>query len=538
MPVIDARRHPGGPNEADVCIVGAGAAGITLAHEFIGSKLKVVLVESGDFTFRHRPQFLYMGENIGLPNYSIAKSRFRTFGGSTTRWGGQCRPFDRIDFEQRDWMPGSGWPFDRGHLDPFYARAPRVCNLLDYEYDPNYWRHIANGPLPIDVSALETRIYHFSRSRDFGVTYREPLSKAPNIDVWLNANAVEIETEGSGGRVTAIRARTFNGREIRFSAGAHVIACGGIENARLMLASNKVERGGVGNRNDLVGRFFADHPYFVPGYFEPAEPRYDRNFHIIEDYDRLAEDQGVHAAFGLTERQLREEQLNGAAIYFIRRPDYKVRAEYFSDGGRSFNQLADVLRHSDLPDGHSFQHIRTALSGFRDVAKTLGRQIAHAVKPVSRLSVRTVIETSPHRDSRVTLGPKKDRLGLPRVQVDWRINADDQRGLERLLDVMRVELPRSGSGHLVEDLSRLDNGWPNSMVGGKHHIGTTRIHTDAKQGVVDEHCRVHGVSNLYMAGSSVFPTASYANPTLTIVALAVRLADRLKALPPNGGRLA
>jgi len=529
LPFIDARRLDDGLIEADVCIVGAGAAGIAIARELEGSRLKVALVESGGIGFRHRPQFLYRGDNVGLPNFATAKSRLRTFGGSTTRWGGQCRPFDPIDFEARPWMRHSGWPFGREHLGPYYARASTVCHLERYDYETARWFAETNGPMPVSGDALETRIYQFSQSRDFGIAYREQLTRAANVNVYLNANIVEIETDTSGNNVTALRAQTFNGKELRFAARAHVLACGGIENARLLLASNRVEASGVGNRHDLVGRFFADHPYFLPGYLEPAEPRFASSLYVIEDYERAGREQRAHAAFGLSERQQREEQLNGASVYLVRRADYKVRAEYFSTGGRSFNMLVDVLRHRDLPDGRMSMHLRNTLGAAGDIATTIGRQITQQVRPQPRPGLRATIETSPNPDSRVTLGHAKDRFGLPRVRVDWRINRDDQRGLERLLATMRAELPRQGIGRLVEDFTRDAGGWPMSMVGGKHHIGTTRMHVDPKQGVVDPDCRVHGLANLFVAGSSVFPTAGYANPTLTIVALALRLADRLKA---------
>ncbi len=528
MPFVDARRLDDALIQADVCIVGAGAAGIAIACELDGSRLKVALVESGDVDFRHRPQFLYLGDNIGLPNYAIAKSRFRTFGGSTTRWGGRCRPFDPIDFEARPWMRHSGWPFGREHLDPYYARAGAVCRLESYDFDTAQWFAAAGDLKPVSSDALETCIYQFSQSRDFGIAYRKQLAQAANVSVYLNANIVEIETGTPATAVTALRAQTFNGKQVRFAARAYVLACGGIENARLLLASNRFEASGVGNRHDLVGRFFADHPYFLPGYLEPAEPRITSSLYVLEDYERVGPEQPANAAFALSERTRREEQLNGASIFLVRRADYKVRAEYFSTGGRSFNMLVDVLRHRDLPDGRMFMHLRNAIGGAGNIATTIGRLIAQRFRPQPRLGLRAVIETSPNPDSRVTLGHAKDRFGMPRVRVDWRINRGDQRGLERLLARMRAELPRLDIGRLVEDFTRDAAGWPMSMVGGKHHMGTTRMHVDPNHGVVDPDCRVHGLANLFVAGSSVFPTFGHANPTLTIVALALRLADRLK----------
>ena len=194
MPFADARRVDRDLIETDLCIVGAGAAGITIARELAGAPFRVLLVESGDFAFRHGPQLLYHGRNVGLPSFSIGKSRLRRFGGSTTRWAGQCRPLDPIDFEKRDWVPNSGWPFDRAHLDPWYERAQQVCTLGPYDYAPEAWRDVDGGPLPFASDMIEARIYQFSRQPDFGTAYRRDLEATGNVDVLLNANLAEIET--------------------------------------------------------------------------------------------------------------------------------------------------------------------------------------------------------------------------------------------------------------------------------------------------------------------------------------------------------
>jgi choline dehydrogenase-like flavoprotein len=252
------------------------------------------------------------------------------------------------------------------------------------------------------------------------------------------------------------------------------------------------------------------------------------NAYVIEDYARVGTHQKANAAVALSADVLRDERLNGAAIYFVPRPYYKTSPEYFSQGGRSFTHLVDVLRHRELPDRDFLRHVGHACQGFRDVGRTLGRQLAGMFRPRRMLALRAVIEGTPNRESRVRLGRSKDRFGMPRVEVDWRLNASDQRGLRRLLDVMRDEFRRLGLGRIVLNSSVDAAGWPMSMTGGKHHMGTTRMHADPRCGVVDPHCRVHDCANLYIAGSSVFPTSGYANPTLTIVALAVRLSEHLK----------
>ena len=198
MTFFDTRTlEEGAMIEADLCIVGAGAAGIAMAREFIGHSLRVVLLESGDFVFRHRPQFLYLGENVGLDSLSAGRSRTRMFGGSTNCWGGLCRPFDRVDFEQREGIPYSGWPISRDDLDPYYRRAQVVCKLGPYDYSPATCASSSGRSLLLESADLETRVYQFAHPRKFGEVYRSELGSAANIDVYLNANVLEIETDAN-----------------------------------------------------------------------------------------------------------------------------------------------------------------------------------------------------------------------------------------------------------------------------------------------------------------------------------------------------
>ena len=529
MTFHDARKLDVGSIAADTCIVGAGAAGITLAREFVGGSQRVVLLEGGDFEFRHRSQFLYLGTNTGTPNYSTAWSRFRRFGGTTTRWAGQCRPFDALDFEARDWVEDSGWPMTGDELEPWYRRAQRVCNLGPYDYSPAAWQLQDASALYVANDRLDTKIYQFSHPSDFGAVYRAELAAAANVDVYLNANVVEIELDQHANSVGGVCVATFNGRNIRVQARTYVLACGGIENARLLLASNRTCGPGIGNAHDLVGRYFMDHPYFLVGHYLPSDPRYANSTYVIEDYERVGSEQKISAGFTLHDDLLRAERLNGCAVYFVPRPVYKSQPEYFSPGGKSFIHLIDVLSHSELPDRGFGSHLLNIVRGYRDVGRTLARWTAELARPQRVIALRAVLEATPNRDSRVRLGSRKDHFGMPRVEVDWRLNSADQRGLRRLLSVMRDEFTRLGLGTLVLDPAVFSTGWHSSMTGGKHHMGTTRMHADPRRGVVDENCRVHALANLYIAGSSVFPTASYANPTLTIVALAIRLADHLKS---------
>jgi choline dehydrogenase-like flavoprotein len=342
---------------------------------------------------------------------------------------------------------------------------------------------------------------------------------------------VEVEVDGDARRTTAVCAQMPDGRRVRFVADHYVLACGGIENARLLLASNRVATAGVGNAHDLVGRFYADHPYCFTGYFEPASSEYDRTLHVIEDFATVGE-QGAVVAFGIPERTRRDEGLNDCVAYFVRRPAFKTVPTYYSPGVRAMTQLVDVLRGLDLPDEAMGQRFAAVARRLPDVGVSIARQVIARFRPRQRLAIRTTIETTPNRDSRVTLGRDHDAYGTPRVRLDWRLSDEDRRGLLKLHQLLEAESARTGVGRLVVNTPTDVRGWPASLQSGMHHSGTTRMHVIPREGVVDADCRVHGMANLYVAGSSVFPTFGAANPTFTIVALALRLADHIKRQGP------
>ena len=450
------------------------------------------------------------------------------FGGSTTRWGGQCLPFDDLDFERRPWVAHSGWPIGRRELDPYYRRASRTCHLM--VEDEIAALNAGEDVLPLDPEHLSLKGFRFAWPMDFGQAYREDLASAANVAVYLNANVVETETGDGLRSISGLRLATWKRQRVRARAGAYVLAAGGIENPRLMLASNRSMRAGLGNQHDLVGRFM-DHPYLWSGAYEPSGARFDRNGHVIEDYERVGFEQTTLVGLTLSERILRSEGLNGCIAYLARRPRYKALPSYVSPAGMSFLHLVDVVKHEELPNRHLPRHVRNTLTGLGDVGRILAGQAAEWLSPAPTLCLRMVLEATPNPDSRVTLGRRRDALGVPRVEVDWRMNAEDKRGLLRLAQTLQSEFRRLGLGRLETYLDDAEaTGWPSCMIGGRHHMGTTRMHDDPKQGVVDVDCRVHGFANLYVAGSSVFPTGSYANPTLTIVALAIRLADHLSGV--------
>jgi choline dehydrogenase-like flavoprotein len=257
----DARTIPAGTTlTADVCTVGAGAAGISIARELAHSPLDVCLLESGGLEYDLDTQQLYRGRSVGFPYFPLEIARLRFFGGTTNHWGGASRPLDDSDFEARDWVPHSGWPFRREALDPYYRRAHGVLELGPYAYDAGSWTTDERRPLRFEGESLRSAVLQQSPPTRLGQVYREELRRARNIRTCLNANLLEIETAPTGGPVTRLRVASLERNEFYVEARAYVLATGGIENPRLLLLSRRADPAGLGNEHDLVGRFCMDHP--------------------------------------------------------------------------------------------------------------------------------------------------------------------------------------------------------------------------------------------------------------------------------------
>ena len=521
---IDSRSLPDNHSiDTEVCIAGAGAAGITVARELAGMEFRVCLLESGGFDFDGATQSLCEGENIGLPYVPLEYTRFRYLGGTTNVWSGQCRPLDRIDFEKRDWIPYSGWPFSRSDLDPYYERAQLICRLGPFAYDAATWETSpAKRCLPFRGGKVVTSVFQFSPPTRFGEVYRDVLKASGNIECYLFANVVEIETNESARRVKRLVLSTLEGRSFSVSAKVFILAVGGIETPRLLLLSNRVMPSGLGNRNDLVGRFFMEHPHLESGVILLSDP--DRKM----DFDKRHRVHGteIYGALAMREQALRDERIVGFSATLSTTKGERYEAANRSAGVESLKFLYGRMRRGEYVD-EFWNHLGNVLSDIDDVATVIyGDAFKHEL-PVYRVFNRT--EQAPNPESRVTLSETRDRLGMKRARLDWRLSVLEKRSMRRAHRIIARELGLSGLGRFRIELDESDETWPPELTGGCHHLGTTRMNDDPAMGVVDANCRVHGISNLFIAGPSVFPTSGYANPMLTIVALSIRLADHVKA---------
>lgn len=517
----DARTLPDGTVlEADLLIIGAGVAGITIAREFSevsGTTTgKVILLEAGGDEYDPATQALYEGEVIGNPSADTDITRLRYFGGSSNHWHGFCRPLDPIDFEQRSWVPHSGWPFDLSSLQPYYDRAEPILELPGTAYDPASW---AESMAPIFRHSmmkgrLRPAVFQKSPPTLMGLAYGDGLKASSRIDIYFWANAMELVANDSGQLIEQVNCACLEGPRFSVRAKQVVLATGGIENARLLLASRRQQPAGIGNGYDRVGRYFMDHPAHYAGQIVLSSP---------SDLARAPASKVINTQCTLAPDVERDESL----VRFL-----TTLYPQFDDGGPpkgyiALRQISRALGRGRLPReagerfGMLFADLNGAARGIYDRMFGGARMLGLHIHP----------EVAPNPDSRVLLGEETDALGMPKIVLDWRLTDLDRRSLRRGLEIVGEEMGKTGLGRLklADWILEEDDAIPGN--GSYHHIGTTRMHPDPKKGVVDADCRVHGIDNLSIAGSSVFPTCGFANPTLTLTALALRLADRLKTLP-------
>jgi len=529
---VDARRLDDGSTiEAEICIIGGGVAGITLALEFGKRGIRTCVLESGGFRPDQPTRDLYRGENIGLPYRFADGCRGRFLGGSSNFWGGECQPMDEYDFAERDWVPYSGWPFAESELLPYYDRSRAILGIGPNRFDAEFWVAAIGRAdvrrIPFVTDEVTDKASQFSEPMRFGEFYRSDLNKSKDVTVLLHANAVDIETDADGRKVLAAKLATLTGRTARVTATVFVLAAGGIENARLLLVSNQNQPAGLGNQNDLVGRFYMDHPRLRSGQlrFRGTWAR-NRLYNLSYAYHSKvvsAHDTSIAGQLMLSPSvQARERLLNA-----------RVRLVSIFSGGES--EAADALvrikhriEQKAPPDWRLHRDLLTVVAHPIDTAGCIAASYLRLQHPrVCRFDA--MAEPVPDPESRVTLSEQRDQLGINRIRVRWRLDPLVKRTFDRNFALIAQELSRAGVADALLDPPIEGGEWPETFQeeGTWHHMGTTRMHDSPKLGVVDRHCRVHGIKNLYVGGSSVFPTGSGFFPTITIVALALRLSDHI-----------
>jgi choline dehydrogenase-like flavoprotein len=508
----------------DLCIIGGGAAGITIAHELRTAPFRTCLLESGSLEAQAETQALYTAGSVTNPWFPRPDtSRLRFFGGTTNHWSGSCEPLNEIDFERRDWVPHSGWPITLADLGPYYIQADGYCQLVDTVFDSRTWsQRSGHRTLPLDGKLFRTAIAYGSPPTRFGQVYRPALKDAHSVDVYLNANVTEIVAAANGLSIVAVRAAVLEGPRFTVDAKAFVLATGGIENARLLLVSDGVQTAGLGNDKGLVGRFFMDHPVLNGAILRPTAPEQFRDY-----LGPSAPAPMVGANLELTQQAQLEQRLNNMRLPFVEVTRYRA-----SEGIGSYHELERAMGDEELK-GSLWGHIGNVAADFDMVLEAAARRLFgihlfDSAEDRGFYLFASMLEQTPDPENRVTLSAERDALGLRRVDLRWRVSEADKANAWKVLELLGREFARTGLGRLrlLRDDARV---WEDQLGFGDHHIGTTRMSDDPQTGVVDRNQKVHGLFNLFVGGSSVFPTGGHVPPTLTIVAMSIRLADHLRS---------
>jgi choline dehydrogenase-like flavoprotein len=534
MAVIDVHELPhGSAIDTDICIVGAGAAALTLAGALGPTNRDVCVLEAGDLKPDEDTQSLCDLDCAGYPVRENYMARARYYGGSCNLWAGRAMKLARSDIEGRPWLGerGTAWPVNYDELDRYYDLAAKVLRLPEDPDGACRGRISGDERDLVENSGFVPNLAIWAKKpMRFGKTYRR-LFRDSNFRLYVNANASEIRLDQGGDKVDAIVARSLTGNEITLRARTFVLASGGLENARLMLVSRNIHPDGVGNQHDLVGRYYMDHPRAVFG-----RVRLNRPVALPTVLGTPLADGKIQLGLGLAEDEQRKRGVVNS--YLSLEPELSdiAEARYRS----SISILKVLLRRGHAGGRLDWSAMR--LGNIKDLIYLLTPKeiLPHPVyralflmkRRLSRglshgpLTIINYCEQLPDSQSRAYLGEVRDRLGMNKLVLDWRIGSEVQESIVELHKVLDKQLRRSGAG--VVETAREDSAGVD-FTDASHHMGTTRMSTDPKQGVVDADCRVHGVANLYVTGSSVFPMCGNANPTWTIVALALRLADHLKA---------
>jgi choline dehydrogenase-like flavoprotein len=517
---------------ADICIVGSGAAGITLATALGGPSHIVCLVESGSDGPDEETQSLYDLEVTGYPVRENFMSRARYFGGSCNLWAGRSMKLTELDVTPREWIPQSGWPIAYAELARYYGPAENILRLPSIErfekitlcrqMSQQEKALFANDDLKPNISMWAKKPLRF------GAAYRSQLKHSRHVSVYLSANVTEILLNHAGTSVEALSVVSLSGKRFHIEAKRFVLACGGMENARLLLVSRSVQGHGIGNQYDVVGRYFMDHPRAVYGKVKLFRPH---KFSVLLGFP-LAEGMAQVGIRFSEEMQKREALLNHY-LTFERR--------WSEQSARAYQSLVHTMKIL-LRKGYSGNRFSIAGAKLANVPELIYLLAPRELMPhflyrlvkmvkneisggVTELIVVNYCEQAPNPQSRVFLSHERDRLQMNRLVLDWKVGNEETKSLIRLHELVNAALKKAHIEYLDETSQQLDD---LHYTDASHHIGTTRMSDDPRTGVVDSDCRVHGIRDLFIAGSSIFPTSGYANPTLTIVALALRLAEHLK----------
>ena len=511
----------------DVVIAGAGPAGITLALELDRAGLRVALLEGGDEDFDPDLQALYDGTVEGHDIVDLMAIRLRMLGGTSNHWGGHCLPLDPIDFDRRPLSGLSGWPFDRAHLDPYYARAHEYLRLGAFDYSRDIVPGLGDGDfLLTEEPRVESAALRISPGPlRFGDIYGAALRDAPRIDLQLRTAVVGLVLEGDD-RITGVEVVGPDGTRRVVAGRAVVLACGAVETARLLMLANAALGRRFGDAGELLGKCYMDHPAAGAGFLRLSRPATDRAY--WHGNLRTAEGTNVRYVWRLSDAVLEAEDLANTSFYLIPFSDDPAARQRAAESRRADRALRDIAKWVVRRPDRGFE-LSEAWCSFVTNADSFAavtwEQAVHGRRTDSLL-LRFESEELPSPHNRVTLSDSRDALGLPTPVLHWAPGEAERESVLRSTVLIGQLCGQHGLGR-VELETHFDAPFWGTTTSW-HQLGTARMAVNPREGVVDAQARVHGTRNLFVASGAAMPTNGRANPTLTIVALTIRLADHLQ----------
>ncbi|MHB8302576.1 MAG: GMC oxidoreductase [Acidobacteriaceae bacterium] len=520
--IVDLERDASLPTfAADVCIVGAGAAGIVLAAELVRQGKRVLLLESGGRELEENVQRLNACEKIGHPQKAPHPGRFRVLGGTTTRWGGQILEMQAQDFELHAGVPGSGWPMPKSTLQPYYQRALHAEGVAPVlQTDEEVWQQMGTA-MPDFGQGLVPYFTRWCPETNFARLYRDMLA-SPNLCVVLHATVCALLLDADGSTISGVRCRNLPGNECVFHAESYVLCLGMVETVNLLL--QPLEGGQIApwQKNAWLGRHVQSHIDYNAARVVPLDrKRLEQVFPNVYLKGRK-----YHPKLRVTaERQREEGTLNIAgAVAFI------------SLGGveEDVRQMKTAARNL-LRGNWSAVGLRDTLPALRrlPILLRLGYSFyvshrAYWPKDVTYW-LRVHCEQEPLSASNIALSPERDALGMFRTRIDWQVSPLEWKTILRFTEMAQNTLQAAGLATLeLQPELALEDGYRSVTFDDSYHwMGGTRMAASATDGVVDTDLKLHGARNIYVCSASVYPTSGFANPVHTLLALALRLADHL-----------
>ncbi len=532
---------------ADIIIVGTGAGGMASAIEFIDSGLSVIVLEAGHESYDEVAQSVYEGDVSDNGQHGkLSGYRRRMLGGTSSVWGGRCSSFVDSDFEERSYVANSGWPIKKSDLDPFYVKAHEYCDIGVYDYTVS-GSLSTNEKIVPDLSSekiAQDQIWRFSLPTNFATKFKSQIEQAENITLYLNANCLHIQLDELGEEVKWLDCASTPDQKFRVKGCNYIIAAGGLETTRLLLVSNDVESAGIGGTSNKLGKYYGSHLTGNYGEVKLSTKssgvswKYKTSKDGVYYKQQLRVSEAEQEVKGLMNTRIIlshpgfGDPSHGSGVlsgaYMVKRflkgqipPEYSkdlASAEYKNVG----RHLKNIILDSPKSMIFMFDWIRR---------RVLSKRKLPSIALRSKSNVYTLhydSEQTPVAESVISLSKKKDMFGMPRLNVDWRFDEKDLDNLFQTYKTLSEELDKSGAGQMLSNDDEVKNRIKSQIGVGSHHLGSTRMSAGKENGVVDVNCKVHTVNNLYLASPSVFCTGSFANPFLTIVALALRIANHIK----------